>query len=297
MSEPVLELRSISKNFGSNEALKDVNLTVPHGSLIVLLGPAGAGKTTTIRNLLGFANATSGTATIDGIDCRKNAEKLQNRIGYLPGEIAFLDNMTGMQFLTFMGDMRSTKDTNRRDELLVRFELDTTGKIKKMSKGMKQKLAIIAAFMHDPSIYILDEPTSGLDPFMQTIFMELLREEKGRGKTIMMSSHIFEEVQRICDRAGIIKDGRIVAVEDIQSLNEVKQMSYVVSVSDPADVEKLMGRGLNMEKISNRRLSVTVRHNYQELFAALADCSVVGLESQSQSLEDVFMKYYGKEVE
>ncbi len=291
----MIEVKNLTQVYKSGKGVFDLNFTIQEGEVFGYLGPNGAGKTTTIRNLLGFANATGGTATIDGISCRKDADRLQNLIGYLPGEIAFFDNMTGMQFLVFMGDMRSTKDTTKRDHLIERFELDASGKIKKMSTGMKQKLAIITAFMHDPSIYILDEPTSGLDPFMQTIFMELLRSEKARGKTIMMSSHIFEEVQRICDRAGIIKDGRIVAVEDIQSLNEVKQMSYIVSVSDPADVEKLTGRGLDIEKISDRRASITVRHNYGEFFAALADCSVVGLESQSQSLEDVFMKYYAKE--
>ena len=203
--------------------------------------------------------------------------------------------MTGRQFLTFIGDMRRMKDSARRDDLIERFDLDTTGKIRKMSKGMKQKLAIVAAFMHDPSVYILDEPTSGLDPFMQNVFMELLRSEKARGKTVMMSSHIFEEVQRICDRAGILNEGRLVAVEDIQSLNAVKQLPYIVTLADPADGERLVRQELDVERISERRFRITVTHNYREIFLALAECSVVGLESEAQSLEDVFMRYYGRE--
>lgn len=293
----MIQVNNLTQVYRSGKGVFDLNFTIEEGEVFGYLGPNGAGKTTTIRNLLGFANATKGGATINGIDCRADAQRLQSIIGYLPGEIAFFDNMTGTEFLKFLGDMRGTKDNGRRDDLVDRFELETAGKIKKMSKGMKQKLAIVAAFMHDPAVYILDEPTSGLDPFMQTVFMKLLREEKARGKTIMMSSHIFEEVQRICDRAGIIKEGRIVAVEDIQSLNEMRQMTYIVSVADPRDTEKIFNSSLEAQKISDRRISITVMHNYTEFFNLLSGCSVVGLESESQSLEDVFMKYYGLEDE
>jgi ABC-2 type transport system ATP-binding protein len=161
-----------------------------------------------------------------------------------------------------------------------------------MSKGMKQKLAIITAFMHDPEVYILDEPTAGLDPFMQNVFMDLIENERERGKTIMMSSHIFEEVQRSCDRAGIIKEGYLVAVEDIQALNDVKVKTYTVTLANPEDFSKL--KDLQTERVSSHRVQITVGHNYREFFEALAKCSVVGLYAQQQSLEDVFMKYYGK---
>ena len=291
----MIAVNDLTQVYRSGKGVFDLNFTIAEGEVFGYLGPNGAGKTTTIRNLLGFANANAGGATINGIDCREDAEKLQNFIGYVPGEIAFLDNMTGRQFLTFIGDMRRMKDSARRDDLIERFDLDTTGKIRKMSKGMKQKLAIVAAFMHDPSVYILDEPTSGLDPFMQNVFMELLRSEKARGKTVMMSSHIFEEVQRICDRAGILNEGRLVAVEDIQSLNAVKQLPYIVTLADPADGERLVRQELDVERISERRFRITVTHNYREIFLALAECSVVGLESEAQSLEDVFMRYYGRE--
>ena len=273
----------------------DLNFTIKEGEVFGYLGPNGAGKTTTIRNLLGFANADAGDARIDGLDCRKDTVQLQGRIGYLPGETAFLDNMTGIEFLKFMGEMRGTKDLSRRDDLIARLDLDAAGKIKKMSKGMKQKLAIVTAFMHDPSVYILDEPTSGLDPFMQNAFLDLLDGEKERGKTIMMSSHIFEEVQRSCDRAGIIKDGRIVAIEDIQYLNSMKQKTYIVTLTDTADVEKLLKSPLEVRQISNHRVQITIGHNYKELFEILSTCNVVGLFSQEQSLENIFMKFYGKD--
>lgn len=290
----MIEVKNLTQVYKSGKGVFDLNFTIKEGEVFGYLGPNGAGKTTTIRNLLGFANATKGIARINGIDCRKQAAELQNDIGYLPGEIAFLDNMTGMQFLNFMGRMRRMKDMSMRDNLIKKLDLDTKGKIKKMSKGMKQKLAIITAFMHDPSVYILDEPTSGLDPFMQNIFMELIDTEKGKGKTIMMSSHIFGEVQRSCDRAGIIKDGRIIAIEEIQSLNALKQESYVITFSDANDVDKLVKSNLKAKKISNRRVRITVSHNYKDFFEMLSTCSVVGLSAQQQSLEDVFMKYYGE---
>ena len=216
-------------------------------------------------------------------------------IGYLPGEMAFLENMTGMEFLKFMGNMRKTKDITKRDRLIDYMELEPQGKIKKMSKGMKQKLGIITAFMHDPAVYILDEPSSGLDPFMQIKLMDLLREEKSRGKTIMMSSHIFEEVQMICDRAGIIRDGRIAAIEDVHSLNAMKQEHYIVNLADTADMARIIDSNLETNVLGESKVEISVRKNYGEMFKLLADCNVTRFESKHQSLEDVFMKYYGED--
>ena len=289
----MIEVKDLTQTYRSGKGVFDLDFSIDEGEVFGYLGPNGAGKTTTIRNLLGFANADKGEARINGLDCRKSTVELQKIIGYLPGETAFLDNMTGIEFLRFMTEMRATKKNGRRDELIDMLDLETKGKIKKMSKGMKQKLAIVTAFMHDPAVYILDEPTSGLDPFMQNVFMDLLESERKRGKTIMMSSHIFEEVQRSCDRAGIIKDGRIVAVEDVQALNDVKQKTYVVTLLDSTGVPEL--KKLGAEQVSEVRFQVTIGHNYREFFQALAKCNVVGLYSREQSLEDVFMKYYGKD--
>ena len=288
----MIEVRNLTQVYRSGKGVFNLDFSIPEGEIFGYLGPNGAGKTTTIRNLLGFVNADSGHVAINGHDCRKEAAKLQNMIGYLPGETAFFDNMTGVEFLNFMSHMRGTKDGKRRHRLIERFALDPQGKIKKMSKGMRQKLAIITAFMHDPSVYILDEPTAGLDPFMQNVFLDLLEEERERGKTVMMSSHIFEEVQRSCDRAGIIREGRLAAVEDIQALNDMKSRTYTVTFAGPADIEKL--ERLKFEKVSSSRVQITVGHNYREFFETLAKCRVVGLYAQEQSLEDVFMKYYGK---
>ena len=293
----MIKVNNLTQTYRSGKGVFDLDFNIKEGEVFGYLGPNGAGKTTTIRNLLGFTNADSGTATINGVDCRNDAAKLQGMIGYLPGEMAFLDNMTGMEFLKFMGNMRKTKDITKRNWLIEYMELEPQGKIKKMSKGMKQKLGIITAFMHDPEVYILDEPSSGLDPFMQVKLMDLLREEKSRGKTIMMSSHIFEEVQMICDRAGIIRDGRIAAIEDVHSLNAMKQEHYIVNLADEEDVVKIMASTLETTVIDMNKVVISVGKNYREMFNLLAGCNVTGLESKNQSLEDVFMKYYGEDGE
>lgn len=203
--------------------------------------------------------------------------------------------MTGVEFLKFIGDMRNMTDFSKKDSLIDRFELDPTGKIKKMSKGMKQKLGIVACFMHNPDIIVLDEPTSGLDPLMQSKFLELIQEEKKAGKTIMMSSHIFEEVQRVCDRVGIIKDGRIVAIEDVHSLKQMRTEEFIITTSMKDDLKKLQEAGLNASEYKN---GILVERNkpYPEFLEILSKCQITGLEIKQQSLEDIFMKYYGREA-
>ncbi len=205
------------------------------------------------------------------MDCWSESEKVQARLGYIPGEISFFDDMSGTEFLKFITDYRKIGTQNRKKELLERFELDPKGKIKKMSKGMKQKLGIVAAFMHDPDILILDEPTSGLDPLMQNRFVSLVAEEKERGKTILMSSHIFEEVERTCDRIGIIQKGRMIAVDSAAALHERHTRSYIVTL-DNEDAAKAFAA--DFDGICNgKKVTVTTK----------------------QSLEEIFMSYYGGE--
>ncbi len=214
----MISVENMSKVYANGKGVFDVDLKVSEGEVFGFLGPNGAGKTTTIRVLLGFTNATRGGCSINGLDCRARAADIQKQLGYVPGEMAFFENMTGIQFLKFMAEMRGTKETKRQEQLVELFELETGPSIRKMSKGMKQKLGLVAAFMHDPAILILDEPTSGLDPLMQRRFIELIMDEKKQGKTILMSSHLFDEVDRTCGRAAIIREGRIAALEDIASL-------------------------------------------------------------------------------
>lgn len=290
----MIKVNSLTQTYRSGKGIFDVNFTVKEGEVFGYLGPNGAGKTTTIRNLLGFANATNGYATIAGLDCRKESAKLQSIIGYLPGEMAFFDNMTGFEFLKFMTNMRRTKQTKIRDRLIQQFDLETEGKIKKMSKGMKQKLGIITAFMHDPQVYILDEATSGLDPFMKNVFLDLIQTEKERGKTILMSSHIFEEVQSTCDRAAIIREGRLVAVENVKSLNNMKSKTYVITFKTKSDMQTILNSDLESSKVSDLSVEVSVSQPYTKFFQLLSNCEVIDFSTKQVSLEDVFMKYYGK---
>ena len=288
----MITVKQLTQVYKSGKGIFDVSFDVKEGECFGYLGPNGAGKTTTIRNLMGFANASEGEAQINGKDCREDSAKLQEIIGYLPGEMNMLDYMTGMEFLKFTGDMRNLKDTKRRDELIKRFDLDTEGKIKKMSKGMKQKLGIIVAFMHDPQVYILDEPTSGLDPLMQNVFMELIKEEKQRGKTILMSSHIFEEVQRVCDRVGIIREGKIVTIQEIGDLNSVNTKTFVVTVGKKKNVETMLKSDFTTEHQDEYKVRIQAEYPFNSFYKLLSEVDVKSLEIEQVTLENMFMKYY-----
>ena len=291
----MIKVDNLTQIYRSGKGIFDVSFEIKQGEVFGFLGPNGAGKTTTIRNIMGFSNANKGKVTIAGLDARTDTAKLQERIGYLPGEIAFFENMTGMEFLTFMGKMRRLKSLEKRDTLIKQFELDPKGKIKKMSKGMKQKVGIVAAFMHDPDIIILDEPTSGLDPFMQNVFMDLIDAEKSKGKTIMMSSHIFEEVQRSCDRAGIIREGRLVAIEDIHSLKAMNKKRFRVIPADEESKTRLLASDFSTEQKEDGSIILDQNGSLNNFFALMASCDIKEFDVITQSLEDIFMKYYGEE--
>ena len=231
----VIEVKSVTKDYGGGKGVFDISFSLEKGEVFGFLGPNGAGKTTTIRQLMGFIRPQRGRCSILGLDCTSKAAVIQRDLGYIPGEIAFMDDMTGWSFIKFMAAYRGMKNLDRAEELMARFELDSRGKLKKMSKGMKQKIGIVCGFMHDPAVLILDEPTSGLDPLMQNRFVELIREERRRGKTILMSSHMFEEVERTCDRVGIIRQGRLVAVDEVGDRKKAKRRRYTGTLADEAE--------------------------------------------------------------
>lgn len=267
----VIEINNLTRDYGRGKGIFDVSFRVNEGEVFGFLGPNGAGKTTTIRHLMGFIQNKSGSCRINGMDCWRESANIQKSLGYIPGEINFFDDMTGTEFLTFVSRYKGISDLERQKELLERFELDPKGKIKKMSKGMKQKIGIVTAFMHNPDILILDEPTSGLDPLMQNRFIELIAEEKAKGKTILLSSHIFEEVERTCDRIGIIKSGKLVTVDSVEALRERHMRRYTVSL------------GTEQEAL-----------DFARDFGGTASGTNVTVASR-KSLEDIFMNYYGGE--
>ena len=291
----MIEVCGLTKDYGRGKGVFGLTFSIEEGEAFGFLGPNGAGKTTTIRQLMGFIRPQAGTCRIGGRDCIADAAEIQAALGYIPGEIALPDEMTGEQFLRFMAAYRGMRGSSRTKALLERFELDPRGRLKKMSKGMKQKIGIVCAFMHDPAVLILDEPTSGLDPLMQNRFIDLIEEEKGRGKTILMSSHMFEEVERTCGRVGILREGRLAAVDGVAALKSARVRSYTVTFADEAETEAFAAEGFPLRERDGCRATVLVRGNVNGFLAALARRDVTGLESAGQGLEDVFLRYYGKE--
>ncbi|MGG3528474.1 ABC transporter ATP-binding protein [Bacillus pseudomycoides] len=288
----MISVQNVTKKFSNGKGLFDITFQVKEGEVFGYLGPNGAGKSTTIRNLMGFIKPTAGHAEIFGLDCWNEAAKIQREVGYLPGEISFIEGMNGLEFLKLMQGMRGLKDVKRRDELIERLQFDVKTPIRKMSKGMKQKVGIVAAFMHDPEVLILDEPTSGLDPLMQQIFIDLILEEKQKGKTILMSSHIFTEIERTCDRVAIIKDGRLVTVENIHDLQGMRRQVMDVTVSSQVEMRSLQKENLHFEAVKENTASIIVQGNYQEVLQTLARYNVKALQTRAMDLEHLFMHYY-----
>lgn len=293
MTTNVIEIRQLTKDYGNNRGIFDVSLSVKKGEVFGFLGPNGAGKSTTIRHLMGFIQADQGSCQINGLDCLRDHAHIQQALGYLPGEIAFMDDMTGLEFIKFMAKMKGMTDLTKAYELMERFELNPQGKIKKMSKGMKQKIGIICAFMHDPELLILDEPSSGLDPLMQNRFIELVLEEKQRGKTIFMSSHIFEEIERTCDRTAMIKDGRLISIEELQTLKASKHKTYQITFATQELVEQFMDEGFECKQVESNVIKVVPRNNLNYLLATLSRYDIIDLDITKPTLEELFLHFYG----
>lgn len=289
----MIEIHNLTKDYGNNKGIFNVSLQIEKGEVFGFLGPNGAGKTTTIRHLLGFLNADSGNCFINELNCRTQAHIIQKSLGYLPGEMPTVDDMTGNQLIKLIAELRGLKDLSKAQELMEHFDLDPKSRIRKMSKGMKQKIGIVCAFMHDPEILILDEPTSGLDPLMQNRFIELVLEEKQKGKTILMSSHIFEEVERTCNRVGIIRQGKLVAVNDIETLKANKRKNYIVTLATEHEAQAFAQSNLDILSVNKNVVTVSLQGEITLLIQSLANYKVLNLDVASQTLEEIFMNYYG----
>lgn len=287
-----IEIDHITKDYGQGRGVFDITFQVKKGEILGFLGPNGAGKTTTIRQLMGFIKPDSGSVSILGKDCFKEAGSIQRSLGYLPGEIAFMDSMSGIEFIRFIAKMKKMQDLGRAEALMEKFELNPVGKIKKMSKGMKQKIGIVCAFMQDPEILILDEPTSGLDPLMQNQFIDLLLQEKERGKTILMSSHIFEEVERTCDRAAIIREGRVVAVEDMERLKSGRKKIVELRLADE-EMASSFCKKIAGSKVNGCCVSAQVGRDMDDFIKKAGAYTVIDLDIRTQSLEEFFLHFYG----
>ena len=297
--QPVIEVRDLTKDYGAGRGVFHVDLLVDRGLCFGFLGPNGAGKTTTIRHLMGFSRPDSGQTLILGQDTWQHSADLQQHIGYLPGEIAFPKGMRGDAFLRYLCRLRGVRE-DAPAALLKEYELDPAILIERMSLGMRRKLAIVAAFMHDPAILILDEPTSGLDPVMQETFIAMLQREKERGKTILLSSHIFHEVDAACDRISVIRSGKILETVDPEGLKNTGMAAYRITFADRNSLQAFRKHGFTEVSHSDAAASVTVRIEESQtaaLIRALQGCRIKDFTELPFSLEEYFMQFYEKEAQ
>ena len=292
---PVIEVNNLTKDYGHGRGVFDVSLNVEKGVCYGFLGPNGAGKTTTIRHLMGFSKPQSGTTRILGQDCWDHATELKAEIGYLPGEIAFPKGLTGTEFLNMQMKMHGVADDTYLKELLERFELEPSMNVDKMSLGVRRKLAVVTAFIHDPDILILDEPTSGLDPVMQQCFIDFILAEKKRGKTILLSSHIFHEIDATCDRISIIKDGRIVADFVADELKQRSSKIYRVTFENKKSFDRFTSLDYTFHSKNEKKLRARViipKEQINKLLADISELDVVNFQEIVFTLEDYFMEFY-----
>lgn len=297
----VIEVNNLTKDYGEGRGVFDVSIYVDKGEVFGFLGPNGAGKSTTIRHLMGFSKPDSGSTKIEGVETFDKYYEILNHVGYIPGEIALPQGLTGWEFINMMQDLQKIHNNEKLHELLDLFELEDVvlnGETKKMSLGVKRKLAIVTAFMSDPDVLILDEPTSGLDPVMQENFIEFIHKEKKRGKTILLSSHIFSEIDNTCDRIAIIKDGRIVSEFIADDLKHASKKFYTI------DFYSEEGKNNFLEKAKKIKTINIIKNEINELFVSfddsdlnylislLSELDIKSFSNRRESLEDYFMKFY-----
>ena len=292
----MIRVKNLTKDYGGRKGIFDLSFEVENGEVFGLLGPEGAGKTTVISQLLGFASASRGRCFINGKSCHTRSAEIMEFTGYLPEEISLPEDMTGLAFVRFMAEIKGIKSIERAQQVAERFELDLDERIRKMSRRTRKKVGIVCAFMHDPAVILLDEPMGGLDALMQGRLNDLILEEKGKGKTILFASHTFEEVERICDRVGMIKKGLMVNVDDIAGIRAAKKKSYIVSFATDEDARRFAREGFEVISLSGRQITVSLKGEMMPLVKALGSYQVVGLETVAQSLEDVFIHFYGGDI-
>ncbi len=293
----VIQTRKLTKSYGKARGIIEVDLSVKKGEVFGFLGPNGAGKSTTIRTLLDYIRPTSGSSLVNGMDPTKEGARVRRSVGYLPSDFGTYRSMTARDYLkTLLAMMRHT-GPNRIEELSERMQLDLSRKIKDFSRGNRQKVGVISAFMHEPDLVILDEPTTGLDPLMQQEFYKIVLEEKEKGRTVFLSSHILAEVEYICDRVGIIKEGKLIVVERMSAFKSKTGKIMNVEFDRPVDLKTFSSiPGVtNLKKGQGNVIVMIVASDIDAVIKEIAMHTVVDLTYDEVSLEDLFLKYYGKE--
>ncbi|HEX5949829.1 MAG TPA: ABC transporter ATP-binding protein [Actinomycetota bacterium] len=290
----VIVADNLTKSYGTRRGVVELTFSVAPGEVFGYLGPNGAGKTTTIRTLLDFLRPTSGRATVLGMDSHRDSVRIHGRVGYLPGEFSLYERMTGGEYLTYLGNLRGGVPADHVRELAERLDLELGIRIKTLSHGNRQKLGLVQAFMHRPELLILDEPTQGLDPLIQQVFYELVEETRADGRTVFLSSHVMPEVERVCDRVGIIREGRLVAVEDIGDLRAKEIRTLDIHFAAPIRPDAFEGvPGVHEAAVVGDAAHITVGGAMDAVIKRAAAFEIVDLRSHELSLEEIFLAFYG----
>ncbi len=293
----VIELNDVTKDYGNGRGIFDISFKVPKGCVFGYCGTNGSGKTTTLRHMMGFLKPDKGYVRVNGLDPWKNGEEIKRSIGYLPGEIAFPPVESGTAFLKSQADLIGLKDMSKAEKIINAMQLDPTANLKRMSKGMKQKTAIVATFMHSPDIILLDEPTTGLDPLMREAFIEILEEEKKRGATIFMSNHMFDELDETCDYVGFIRDGHLIDIVDMKEIHHRPFREFIVGYYSQEDYEKaFINTPIEVIRRIDNTLKIIVRvtkDTADDMFAELQKCQIKQCNEIKYTLERYFLDNFG----
>lgn len=287
----VIEIDNLTKDYGYNRGVFDINLNIEQGEMVGFVGTNGSGKTTTIRNIMGFIKPTSGEVRVNGLNAWEHSSEIVKNIGYVPGEIAFPDLKTGVEFLNSQKEFLGLKSFDYANELIERLQLDPRANLKRMSKGMKQKTALVAALMNDAPIIILDEPTTGLDPLMRVTFLDIIKEEHKKGKTIFMSSHNFEELEGTCDRVALINDGHLIDVCDMDTINDPAEKEFKIEFKNPEDYKAFIKEDykvIRFQDIYNQATIKIAAANTAKLLQSLKKYDVKFISEIPYTLEKHF---------
>ena len=288
-----IETEGLTKDYGTARGIFDLDLRVPAGEVFGFLGPNGAGKTTTIRLLMGLIHATRGSARIFGLDCDRDTVAVKRKVGYCPGELPQFGGWRGAEIVAYVAGLRGDVTDAAITALATRLDLDLGRKYREYSHGNKQKLALVLAFMHQPALVILDEPTTGLDPLVQQEFYGIVRDARTGGATIFISSHVLSEVEHVCDRVGIVRDGHLATVSALDDLVRMRAFRVEIDFADDVPIDRLKRvEGLDQLVVTDHRATALLRGTFEPLMAAVAGTRVVGFTSREPSLEEIFLTYY-----
>jgi ABC-2 type transport system ATP-binding protein len=295
VTKPIIVVDKLTKNYGSSRGIEDVSFEIAEGEVFGFLGPNGAGKTTTMRTLMGLLHPGGGKAIIGGFDCWAQATEVKRLVGYLPGEFAFDPSLTGAQIIEYLGNLRGAMDRAYVKQLVERLGLDLSKKFRTYSRGNKQKVGVIQAFMHKPPLLILDEPTSGLDPLNQQEFYRIVKETHANGQTVFLSSHILPEVEHTCDRVAIIREGRLVRVDHVAALKELQQRQLEITFATPASpawFAQLPGIISVQQGATPNELHMAVRKDLAQVIQVAAQHGATNILTREPSLEEIFLHFY-----